>query len=136
MTIAPAPIHFAWPTNSIMMSLPWGTGTTGWRNGKRAPMVRPRPLARQRHLAPADQPHVGDGVVGARHGRVVMKAVGSPLRPATRWRRVVSRASARVRSGRIVVSRRASIDFPAPGGPSSRRFGPEHRHPLQLYERL
>jgi hypothetical protein len=64
MTIAPAPIHFAWPTNSIMMSLPWGTGTTGWRNGKRAPMVRPRPLARQRHLAPADQPHVGDGVVG------------------------------------------------------------------------
>jgi hypothetical protein len=32
---------------------------------------------------------------GARNGRVVTKAVRSPVRPATRWIRVVSRASAR-----------------------------------------
>jgi hypothetical protein len=37
------------------------------------------------------------------------------VRRATRWRHVVSRASARVIAGRIVVSRRASLDGPAPG---------------------
>jgi hypothetical protein len=33
---------------------------------------------------------------------------------------MVSMASASVIAGRMVVSRRASIDLPAPGGPSSR----------------
>jgi hypothetical protein len=50
-------------------------------------------------------------------------AVRAPVRPATRWMRVVSMASARVIAGRMVVSRRASIHLPAPGGPSRRRCG-------------
>jgi hypothetical protein len=87
------------------------------------PMVRQRDFARPWHLAAPDQPHIGDGVVGARNGRVVTKAVRSPVRPATRWMRVVSRASGRVISGRMVVSRRASIDFPAPGASNMRRLG-------------
>jgi hypothetical protein len=58
---------------------------------------------------------------GARHGRVVTNAVRSPVRPATLWIRVVSMASARVIAGRRVVSRRASLDVPAPGGPSKSR---------------
>jgi hypothetical protein len=73
---------------------------------------------------------------GARHGRVVTNAVRAPVRPATRWRHVVSRASARLMAGRMVVSRRASIDFPAPGGPSIRTFGSERLHHLQLYHSL
>jgi hypothetical protein len=36
--------------------------------------------------------------------------------------RVVSRASARLIAGKMEVSRRASIDFPAPGGPSIMRL--------------
>jgi hypothetical protein len=45
----------------------------------------------------------------------VTTAVRTPVRPATQWMRVVSRASGRVIAGKIVVSRRASIDFPARG---------------------
>jgi hypothetical protein len=85
-------------------------------------VVRQRPLARQRHLAAADQPRIREGLVGARHGRVVTHAVRAPVRPATLWMRVVSMASARVIAGRMVVSRRASLDVPTPGGPSSRRL--------------
>jgi hypothetical protein len=39
-------------------------------------------------------------------------------------------------AGRMVVSRRASIDVPAPGGPSRNVFGSQHRHPVQLYDSL
>jgi hypothetical protein len=92
-----------------------------------------RHLARHRHVAPADQPHIGDGVMGARHGRVVTSVVRSPVRPATRWRLVVSMASARVIIGSMVVSRRASIDFPAPGGPSRSTFGSERLPHVQLH---
>jgi hypothetical protein len=53
-----------------------------------------------------------------------------PLKPATLWMRVVSMASARVIAGRIVVSRRASIDLPAPGWPSRRTFGSQRLHHL------
>jgi hypothetical protein len=73
-------------------------------------MVGQRHVTRHRHVAPADQPRIRDGVVrGARHGRVVTNAVRSPVRPATRWIRVVSMASARVIAGRRVMNRRASI---------------------------
>ena len=65
---------------------------------------------------------------GARNGRVVTKAIRSPVRPATLWIRVVSMASARDIAGRMVVSRRASIDSPAPGGPSKRTLWAERRH--------
>jgi hypothetical protein len=78
-------------------------------------MVRHRHFARPWHVAPADQPHIRDGVMGTRHGRAVTHAVRSPVRPATWWTRVVSGASARVMAGRMVVSRRVSLDFPAPG---------------------
>jgi hypothetical protein len=37
--------------------------------------------------------------------------------------RVVSRASAKVMAGRMVVRRRARIDVPAPGGSRRRRYG-------------
>jgi hypothetical protein len=50
-------------------------------------VVRQRHFAGHRHLAPADQPRIRDGVVGARKGRVVTKAVRPPVRPATRWMR-------------------------------------------------
>jgi hypothetical protein len=55
---------------------------------------------------------------------------GARPRPATRWIRVVSMASARVIAGRMVVSRRASIDVPAPGGPSKSTLWSERRHQL------
>jgi hypothetical protein len=75
-----------------------------------------RHLPRHRHVAPADQPRIQNGVMGAQHGLVVTNAVRPPVSPATRWIRVVSMASARVIAGRMVVSRRTSIDLPAPGG--------------------
>jgi hypothetical protein len=90
-------------------------------------VVRPRHVARHRPVAPADQPCVRYGVVGARPGRVVTKVVRSLVRPATRWMRVVSMPSARVM---MVGHRRASIDWPAPGRPRSRRFGSECLYPL------
>jgi hypothetical protein len=65
---------------------------------------------------------------GARHGRVVTRAVRSPVRPATRWIRVVSMALGKVIAGRMVVSRRASIDLPAPGGPSKSTLWAERLH--------
>jgi hypothetical protein len=51
---------------------------------KQHAMVRQRHLTRQGHLAAPDQADVRDGVVRARKGRVVTKAVRSPVRPATR----------------------------------------------------
>jgi hypothetical protein len=62
-----------------------------------------------------------------------MTAVRAPVRPATLWMRVVSSASARRIAGKIVVSRRASIDVPTPGGPRRRTLWTECLHPLQLY---
>src|SRR5215510_361101 len=73
---------------------------------------------------------------GARNGRVVTNTVRSPVRPATLWIRVVSMASARVIAGRMVVRRRASIDLPAPEGPSKRRLWAERLHHVQLYHSL
>jgi hypothetical protein len=64
---------------------------------------------------------------GARNGRVVTKAVRSPVSPATLWIRVVSMASASVIAGRMVVSRRASMGVPAPGGPMRRTLWSQRR---------
>jgi hypothetical protein len=72
-------------------------------------VVRQRHVFGHRHLSAADQPHVRNGVVRARKGRVVTNAVRLPVRPATRWMRVVSMASGMVISGGMVVSRRVSI---------------------------
>jgi hypothetical protein len=73
------------------------------------------------HPPPADQPHIRNGVVGA------------PVRPATRGMRVVSRASGSVMAGRMVGGRRASIDLPAPRGPSSRTFGSQRLHRVRVH---
>jgi hypothetical protein len=100
------------------------------------PVVRQRHLAGHRHLAPPISPTAEIVWCGARQGRVVTHAVRSPVRPATRWMRVVSRASGRVMAGRMVVSRCASIDLPAPGGPKSRTLWSERLHDLQLYQNL
>jgi hypothetical protein len=62
--------------------------------------------------------------------------MGLPVRPATLWMQVVSRDSARVISGRRVVSRRASIDFPTPGGLSSSTLVAERLYSLLFYESL
>ena len=66
-----------------------------------------------------------------RSGRLVTNAVRSPVRPATLWMRVVSMASARVIAGRMVVSRRASIGLPGPGGPRRRTLWAERLHHVQ-----
>jgi len=94
-------------------------------------VVGQRYLARRRHVAPADQPHIGDGVMGGatRPGRD--QRLRSPVMPATRGIRVVSMASARGIAGRIVVSRRASMDVPAPGELSRRMLWAERRRPFQ-----
>src|SRR5262245_34936510 len=61
---------------------------------------------------------------GGRSGRIVINAVRSPVRPTTLRIRMVAMASARVIAGRMVVSRRASIDLLAPGGPKRNILGP------------
>jgi hypothetical protein len=61
--------------------------------------------------------------VGKRASPISRRTRWSPrhsLKPATRWRRMVSRASASVICGTMVVSRRASLDCSAPGGPKRR----------------
>ena len=78
-------------------------------------MMHQRHLARHRHVAPPDQSHIGDRVMGGatRAGgdqrRAVAGEAGDAVDP------VVSRASVRVIASRMVVSRRASIDLPPRG---------------------
>ena len=91
-------------------------------------VVGQRDFARHRHVAAVDQPFIRDGVVGSATRRVVTNAVRSPVRPAMLWIRVVSIASARGIAGRMVVSRRASIDLPAPGAPSKWTLWSKHPH--------
>lgn len=54
---------------------------------------------------------------GERNGRLVTMALSSVSVPAMLCTLVVSTASSKLNSGRIVVSLRASMVFPAPGGP-------------------
>jgi hypothetical protein len=63
--------------------------------------------------------------------RMVTNAVRSPVRLATRCMRVVSRAAARRLAGRRMARRRASLDVPAPGGPTIRRLWSERLHQIQ-----
>jgi hypothetical protein len=83
-------------------------------------VVGPRHLTPRGHLAPTDQPHIGNSLVGGATRPGGDERAAPPGRPATRGRRVVSRASTRVISGRVVVMRRASLDVPALGLPSMR----------------
>jgi hypothetical protein len=60
-------------------------------------------------LAAAPGPHRSEIVWwGAQHGRAVTNAVWLPVRPATRWMRVVARASSSVSAGQMVVRGQAS----------------------------
>jgi hypothetical protein len=52
----------------------------------------------------------------------MVRAVRSPVRPATLWMWVVSMASARVIAGKMVVGPRVSLDVPAPGVPIITRY--------------
>jgi hypothetical protein len=61
-----------------------------------------------------------------------VRAVRSPVRPATRWIRVVSMASASVIAGRMVVSRRASIDVPGTLAPSMKNLKNLYQHPYLI----
>jgi hypothetical protein len=112
-----------------------GGGTRAARPG-RAPHGGPGKPRRQRHLAATDQPHIRDGVMGGakRPGDDHRRAL--PGEAATLWMRVVSSASASVIAGRIVVSRRANIDFPGPGGPLRRTLWAERLHPLRTCDAL
>jgi hypothetical protein len=83
-------------------------------------VVRQRHLPGHRHLPAADQADIGDDVVGARHGRVVTRAVRAPVRSATRGRRVVLTASGSVITGRMRASRCARLDVPVPRRPAKR----------------
>jgi hypothetical protein len=67
--------------------------------------------------------------------RVVTTAVRVPVRPTTRGMRVVSRASAGLMAGRIVVRRRASLDGPAPDGLRRRALWSERLHHVQVHLR-
>jgi hypothetical protein len=76
---------------------------------KQDAMMRQRDLPRHGQLA-ADHAPAEMVWCGARNEWVVTNAVWSPVRPATRWMRVVSSASARLITGRMVARRRASND--------------------------
>ena len=94
-------------------------------------VVGPRPLAWQR--AAPDHAHVRNGVVrgatwpGGDYGGAPPGEAGDAVV------RVVSMASATVRSVKVVVRRRASTDVPAPGGPRGRAWGSERLHGGQLH---
>jgi hypothetical protein len=60
-------------------------------------------------------PEVRAFTIGAEKDPVVVPFITWPVRPAPQWMGVVSIASARVMASRMAVSRRASIDLPAPG---------------------
>jgi hypothetical protein len=85
-------------------------------------MVGQQHVARHRHVASADQPRIRDGMVrrATSAGRDQRRTV--PVRPATLWMRVVSRASARVMAGRLVVRRRATSSGPLQEGQGGGRY--------------
>jgi hypothetical protein len=86
----------------------------------------------QQHGAPPISPTSEMVWWEGRNGWVATTAVRLPVRPARRWMQVVSKASARIIAGRMVVSRRAIIDVLAPGGPRKSGLWSERLHDLQL----
>ena len=62
-------------------------------------VVGQRHVARQRHLAPTDQPDIRDGVMGGAKRAGREHPVAAPMRRATGLMRMVSTASARVITG-------------------------------------
>jgi hypothetical protein len=96
-------------------------------------VVGPRHVAGLRHLAAADQADIREGVMrGATGARGDPGGAGAGEAGDAVDAGGVEGAG-QGRSGRMVVSRCASIDLPAPGGPSSSTLGSQCLHPLQLY---
>lgn len=62
-------------------------------------VVRQGDLAQQRHLAPADQADIGDPLVGSPERADRHTGGPDPVKPATRWMRGVSKASASITCG-------------------------------------
>jgi hypothetical protein len=91
-------------------------------------VVGPRHVAGHRHLPPADQPYIRDRVVrdatGARGGQggAGAGAAGDAVE-AGGLQRIGQRSA-----GRMVVSRCANIDLPAPGGPMRRTLWSQRLH--------
>jgi hypothetical protein len=96
-------------------------------------VVGQRYFAGHRDVAAADQPRIRDGLVkgatraGRDQGRAGAGAAGHAGEARGR------EGLARVVAGRRVVKRRASIDFPTPGGPRSSTLWSERLHQLQLH---
>ena len=86
-----------------------------------AAMREPR-LAGTRPGASADDRRRRGGVVRRAERRPVDERPARGQEPATEWMRVTSSACSRVSAGRMPGSRRASMVFPVPGGPASRRL--------------
>jgi hypothetical protein len=59
-------------------------------------VVGQRHVAQHRHLAPTDQAHLQDGVVGGAKGARPHQSCTGAVRPVARWMCVVARASASV----------------------------------------
>jgi hypothetical protein len=79
-------------------------------------MVGQRHVTRHRHVAPANQPGIRDGMI-----QRAKRSSGDPRRAVAGEAcgavdTLVSMASARLITGRMVVSRRASIDLLTSGG--------------------
>jgi hypothetical protein len=87
-------------------------------------------FARHREVPAADQPHSGDRLVrgakpaGRDHRRTLARQAGDAVEARGR------KAAARVIAGKRVVSRRASIDFPTPGGPRRSTLWSKRLHDL------
>jgi hypothetical protein len=96
-------------------------------------VVGERPLARRGHLAPTDQPHIGNGMVGGatRPGGDDGGAPPGEAGDAMDAGGVDGLGQGHL--GEDVVRRRGSIDFPAPGGPRSKTSGAECWHECPLY---
>ena len=86
-------------------------------------VMRERDFARPRAQPAADQRRHAGGMVRARNGRRLVSAPPS-ISPATDAIMETSSSSAGVSGGRMVGSRAASIDLPAPGGPTMSRLWP------------
>jgi hypothetical protein len=78
--------------------------------------VLPREPGDAFYKTAAGQPYIRDRLMGAPKGRAETNAIRPPVRPTTRWLRMVSMASARGVAGSMEARRRADIDFPAPSG--------------------
>jgi hypothetical protein len=97
-------------------------------------MVGPRHRARHRHVAPADQPHIGDGVMGGTkgpgrdQGRPVAREAGDTVE--ARGLDGLSQGHGRQDGS----EQPASLDVPASGGPRRRRLRSKCPHRLPFRE--